>query len=105
MSAFVAKLAARVAAAGTAAVVGSGTVMYNVDEGTRRSVLFWTAAAPIYAHYRVVQWQMRDAPDEVSDAEFQKLHVRYAPAVEELTLRLKGWQCGGCVRGPPGPVR
>jgi hypothetical protein len=90
MASAIGRAAARIAGVGTVATVGSGAYMYNYDEGTRRSVLFWTVAAPIYAHYRVVQWQTRDVPDVVADAEYDRLHKKYAPVVEALTLRLKG---------------
>lgn len=86
----VAPIAARVLGSAAAAVGAGGVYMFNFDEGTRRSVLFWTECAPIYVHYRIVQFRVKDAPEEVAAAEFNKLHDRYAPVVEALTLKLKG---------------
>jgi hypothetical protein len=34
-----------------AATIG-GAYLYQVDEGTRRSVSFWTRCMPMYMHYR-----------------------------------------------------
>jgi len=33
----------------------AGTYRYQTDEGTRRSVYFWSRAFPIYLHYRYVR--------------------------------------------------
>lgn len=32
----------------------AGAIRYQTDEGTRRSVYFWSRAFPIYLHYRYV---------------------------------------------------
>ncbi len=76
---------------GALAAVAAGTgYLYETDEGTRRSFLFWKDAFPIYVHYRYVQWKVKGISEEEADAEYNKLHDRYAPEVEALTLRLKG---------------
>lgn len=64
---------------------------YATDEGTRRSVLFWGRAFPIYLHYRRVQKGMEGRPNEESDAAFNALHDEYAPVVKELVLELRGF--------------
>ena len=72
-------------------VVGAGAVRYATDEGTRRSVAFWSRAAPIYLHYRYTQWKVDGLSDEAQDAAYNKLHERYAPDVEKLVFEMRGF--------------
>lgn len=56
-----------------------------------RSVTFWSQAFPIFLHYKYTQFETRNMSDQESDAVFLKLHEKYAPVVEKLTLQLRGF--------------
>jgi len=74
--------------------VGGYAYRYNTDEGTRRSAEFWRIAAPIYAHYRLVQFLNRDLkvlPDSIADPYYLELHEKYAPAARDITYNLRGF--------------
>jgi len=75
------------------ALVTAGGITYRMatDEGSRRSAEFWSTAFPIYVHYRWVEWWTKNEKPEVSDAEFERLHDKYAPVAEALTLKMKGF--------------
>jgi len=72
-------------------LVGGFAVQYYRDEGTRRSLTFWRIAGPAYLHYRWVEYRTKDAPPEVSEKEFNRLHNMYAPIVEKKVLELRGF--------------
>lgn len=91
MSFSIGRIVARLSTGAGVAGLGSGAYMYQTDEGTRRSLAFWTVAAPIYAHYRYVQWKVTGLPDAEADPQYQRLHEKYAPVVEDLTVTLKGF--------------
>eukprot|EP01125_Pyxidicula_operculata_P003179 TRINITY_DN1352_c0_g1_i4.p1 TRINITY_DN1352_c0_g1~~TRINITY_DN1352_c0_g1_i4.p1 ORF type:complete len:479 (+),score=76.85 TRINITY_DN1352_c0_g1_i4:929-2365(+) len=67
-----------------------GLVLY-FDEGSRRSAMFWSAAYPIYLHYRYVQWKTNGEVEDVKQQEFNKLHDLYSPIAEQMTTKLKGF--------------
>jgi aarF domain-containing kinase len=75
--------------------VGAGGVTYaaHSDEGFNRSLYFWRKAFPIYLHYRAAQLYMErlELSDEEQDAEYEKLHDKYAPEVFDIVLELKGF--------------
>ncbi|KAF1795000.1 Protein kinase-like domain [Phytophthora cactorum] len=75
--------------------MGAGGVTYaaHSDEGFNRSLYFWRKAFPIYLHYRAAQLYMEHAQlsDEEQDAEYEKLHEKYAPEVFDIVLELKGF--------------
>jgi len=71
--------------------VGGVSYRLSTDEGSRRSVEFWSTAFPIYLHYRWVEWRMTNAPSREAEAEFDRLHDQYAPVAEALTLKMKGF--------------
>lgn len=79
---------------GTTAV-GSAGVSYQSqnDEGFRRSLYFWRKAFPIYCQYRATQLYMEQLglPEEEQDAEYDRLHERFAPEVFDIVLELKGF--------------
>jgi hypothetical protein len=88
--------------------------------GSQRSLAFWTRCAPIYLHYRCVrrgrraercrgtvavpvtprvvactvhsyvQWKTDGCDQAAVDEAFNKLHDKYAPAIEALTVEMKG---------------
>eukprot|EP00899_Mesostigma_viride_P019713 jgi/Mesvir1/27743/Mv07434-RA.3 len=60
-------------------------------EGIRRAAIFWVTVLPIFTHYKYTQWRVKGEPDDVQDAAYNRLHERYAPVVEEISLRLKGF--------------
>ncbi|KAI9142294.1 ABC1 family-domain-containing protein, partial [Paraphysoderma sedebokerense] len=45
---------------------------------------------PVYAHYRVTEWLIKDKDDETQTKEFQELHTKYAPRMLDLALSLRG---------------
>lgn len=67
---------------------------YATDEGTRRSLEFWRVIAPIYLHYRSVQFLNRDlgvVSDDVADPYYEELHKKYTGDCKDITYRLRGF--------------
>mmetsp|Transcript_9192 Transcript_9192/g.27672 ORF Transcript_9192/g.27672 Transcript_9192/m.27672 type:complete len:530 (-) Transcript_9192:75-1664(-) len=77
-----------VAAVGGAAV---GTTQYTQDEGFRRTVKFWTVAMPAYLHYRAVELAVSNRSPKEQEEAFARLHRVYAPKMEALVYRLRGF--------------
>lgn len=78
----------------TAAAGSAGAAFQSQhDEGFRRSVYFWRKAFPIYLHYRAAQLYMETIglPESEQDAEYDRLHARFAPEVFDIVLELKGF--------------
>lgn len=71
--------------------MAGGTARYVTDEGTRRSVTFWSRAMPIYVHYRFVQWMVDGLADAQQDLAYNALHDRYAADVEALVFEMRGF--------------
>jgi predicted unusual protein kinase regulating ubiquinone biosynthesis (AarF/ABC1/UbiB family) len=73
-------------------VTGLGLFGYSqVDEGFRRSLYFWTQAAPIYAHYRYVEFQHKGRPDAEYDVALGELHEKYADPALKILLDMRGF--------------
>lgn len=78
-------------------VGGSGATLTAADaagsdSGAVRSFRFWRGMVPVYAHYRFVEWRLRDEADpEIVSAAYRPLNERYSPKVQALTLNLKGF--------------
>eukprot|EP01126_Amoeba_proteus_P002666 TRINITY_DN10842_c0_g1_i2.p1 TRINITY_DN10842_c0_g1~~TRINITY_DN10842_c0_g1_i2.p1 ORF type:complete len:500 (-),score=80.46 TRINITY_DN10842_c0_g1_i2:1171-2670(-) len=73
-------------------LLGAGSLAFAYhDEGTRRSLVFWSGVTPIYLHYRYVQWVTRGKADEEISMAFDELHENYSPRVESLCLQLRGF--------------
>ena len=66
-------------------------VLAAVDDGVARSVYFNFYALPALAHYRLVEWLYKNAPEEELDKALLPLHERYAPISLAVILRLKGF--------------
>ena len=56
------------------------------NEGLKRSMFFWRRAFPIYLHYRLVEWQVRNLPEAEQDKRFNALHDMYAPIAMDIIL-------------------
>ncbi|GAB5037507.1 glycoside hydrolase [Nannochloropsis oceanica] len=69
----------------------AGTYRYQTDEGTRRSVYFWSRAFPIYLHYRYVKSQVQHLPEAEQEEAYKPLHEKYAPTAVDIVLHLKGF--------------
>jgi hypothetical protein len=54
-------------------------------------VYFNFYALPALAHYRLVEWLYKNAPEEELDRALLPLHERYAPMSLAVILRLKGF--------------
>eukprot|EP00164_Ancoracysta_twista_P003420 GFYU01004561.1.p1 GENE.GFYU01004561.1~~GFYU01004561.1.p1 ORF type:complete len:646 (-),score=186.86 GFYU01004561.1:56-1993(-) len=84
----------RMALIGLTAVSAAGGVTLIVDDDLRnrtyRSVTFWRKMFPIYLHYRLVHYQVRDLPEEAQDEAFDQLHEKYASKVLDVVTTLKG---------------
>ena len=65
-------------------------VLAAVDDGVARSVYFNAHALPALAHYRLVEWLYKNAPEEELDKALLPLHERYAPVTLAVILRLRG---------------
>ena len=61
------------------------------NEGLKRSILFWRRAFPIYLHYRLVEWQVRNLPEPDQDKRFNALHDMYAPIAMDIILDMGGF--------------
>lgn len=71
----------------------ASVVAYN-DEGTRRSIEFWSKVFPIYGHYRVYQLLNRDLKvmsDEFADKKYEELHELYTDKVKDIVYTMKGF--------------
>ena len=86
-------------AKGTAACGVTTLVAYKtgalgwVDEGTERSLRFWSAAFPIYLQYESVQQRYKHGwiSYEESLEMYEALHNRYTDYVRELTYEMRGF--------------
>lgn len=69
-------------------------LLSSYDEGTRRSLQFWSRAFPIYLQYRFVQLMNRDVKLWDYDRAmyyYDVLHDRYADYVKEQTYLMRGF--------------
>jgi len=57
----------------------------------RRNLYFWTQAFPVYVHYKLLQWQLRDRSGEEREREFNKLHDKYAPHMYKVIINMGGF--------------
>eukprot|EP01125_Pyxidicula_operculata_P003397 TRINITY_DN1411_c0_g1_i1.p1 TRINITY_DN1411_c0_g1~~TRINITY_DN1411_c0_g1_i1.p1 ORF type:complete len:377 (-),score=48.89 TRINITY_DN1411_c0_g1_i1:578-1708(-) len=83
-------------------LVGVGVIANN--DGLKRSLKFWVGVLPVYGHYRYIQ--LRYGKSDIAEKNYQKLHERYAPFIEGLTLSLKGFylKCAQIVSTQDGAV-
>jgi len=56
-------------------------------EGVRRSTIFWVEILPLVIDYSRAR---KIAPFQIRQARFEELHVKYAPKVANLALKLRG---------------
>lgn len=62
------------------------------DSGAVRSFRFWKGMVPIYAHYKLVEWRLRNETDAKKiSAAYHPLNEKYSPRVQKLALDLKGF--------------
>ncbi|KAJ1427475.1 ABC1 family-domain-containing protein [Ochromonadaceae sp. CCMP2298] len=64
------------------------------DEGTKRSLLFWSQIFPVYLHYRCYQLLNRDLgimSEEYADQQYLKLHEKYSPRVKHIVYSMRGF--------------
>ena len=76
-----------------ASAIGFGGFTYMADPkeyAYKRPIVFWGVLAPIFAHYKYVEYITQDLSDEEQDIRFKALHVKYAPKVLELFFNLRG---------------
>ena len=74
-------------------VGGLSYVLYT-DEGSRRSLQFWSNIFPIFVHYRTVQFLNRDTgilTDQYADEIYDSLHKKYANRVRDITYKMRGF--------------
>jgi aarF domain-containing kinase len=77
---------------GTVGGIGVGvTGLYNLDEGSRRQIIFWKGALPIFVHYRWTERQVSGLSEYEQSLAFNVLHDLYATEVHDLTLSLQGF--------------
>jgi aarF domain-containing kinase len=77
---------------GTVGGIGVGvTGLYNLDEGSRRQIIFWKGALPIFVHYRWTERQVSGLSEYEQSLAFNVLHDLYATEVRDLTLSLQGF--------------
>eukprot|EP01041_Mallomonas_annulata_P007576 gene7576-15535_t len=78
----------------TAGASGGIAILASYDEGTRRTLQFWSGVFPLYVHYRTVQLLNRDLKilaDDVAMKYYEFLHEKYTDQVQELTYRMRGF--------------
>lgn len=64
------------------------------DEGTARSLQFWSRIFPIYLHYRTLQFLNRDiqlVSDETANRLYEQLHIKYSGKVKSIVYEMKGF--------------
>ena len=74
-------------------IVGFTGFTYYADPkvyGYKRPIVFWGILAPIFAHYKYVEYRTKDLSDEVQTERFRELHIKYAPRVLDLFVNLRG---------------
>ena len=76
---------------GSGAAVAAGSAYAYHDEGTSRALIFWSRVGPAYLHYTLTDKWLRTASPETRARAFDRLHDRYSPLAEKLTLRLRGF--------------
>lgn len=67
---------------------------YQHDEGTRRSVKFWSNIFPIYLHYRFYQLLSRDLgimSMQSADDKYFELNDKYTDKVRDITFEMRGF--------------
>jgi aarF domain-containing kinase len=77
----------------SASMVGGGIYVYN-DEGSQRSIKFWSQIFPIYIHYRTIQFLNKDVTyydNDTANQIYEKLHLKYSDSVRVLTYSLRGF--------------
>lgn len=79
-------------------MVGGGVATLSAEEyagsdsGAVRSYRFWKGVVPIYAHYKYIEWTLKNEADPVViSATYRPLNERYSPRIQELVLNLKGF--------------
>lgn len=80
--------------ASTAAATATSLYIYNDDdlsERVTRSAYFWRHTMPIYAHYRLTQYTVRNKSEEEQKKAYQVLHEIYAAECMKIILHLKGF--------------
>lgn len=83
---------ASVALLGGSAATLSAAEISGSDSGIVRSFRFWKGMLPVYAHYKFVEYQVKDVEDAAAvSAAYAPLHERYSPRMEKLALDLKGF--------------
>jgi len=72
-------------------VFAAGGIYSANNEGMKRSALFWSNVAPIYAHYKYTEWAVKYLSGEEQDAAFEALHDMYAGPTRDIVLELRGF--------------
>ncbi len=84
----------RYSAASLTFATGSIGIASYFDEGTRRSVQFWTKVTPVYLHYRFYQILNRDLgilPDQQAWNIYKQLDQRWTNHVRDTTYEMRGF--------------
>ena len=71
-----------------------GGYMLATDEGSRRSLVFWSNIFPIYLHYRGIQLLNRDLgviSDSYADRLYADCNERYTYRVRDITYSMRGF--------------
>ena len=84
----------RIIAAGALTTGCAVTIGLYYDEGSRRSLKFWTNVGPMYAMYRAVQFLNSDVgiiSDDYANKWYDYLHHKFTEPVKKLTYEMKGF--------------
>ena len=79
---------------GSSLAIGAASIATVLDEGTRRSLVFWSKIGPIYLHYRSIQFLERDlglVDRTWAERKYVTLHEKYSPLVREVTFTMRGF--------------
>lgn len=79
----------RGAGIGVAGALMGGAVWVTVDPGMRREFVFWKTAVPVVVRYKYTEWKY-SGDEEQQKAQYERLHLLYAPVLLDLFSRLGG---------------
>ena len=66
--------------------------LYSISrQATRRNFYFWTRAFPIYLHYKLLDFLLRDQPKAVRKQRFNELHDKYAAHMYNIIPTMGGF--------------
>ncbi len=66
-------------------------VKSHPESGFSRSLRFWAGVVPCYAEYKYAEYLTSKQPEDSDINYYEPLHKKYAPKMEDLTLKMQGF--------------